>query len=70
MRRIVWAGALAGVMAIGAALPAAGQELLAVGEMAPDFELPRADGSLVRLSALPEEHGARFVIVSTYRAFW
>jgi peroxiredoxin Q/BCP len=46
MRRFVAFGVLAGAIALGAAVPAAAQEaganLLKVGEMAPDFELPGA----------------------------
>jgi len=46
MRRFVAFGVLAGAIALGAALPAAAQEaganLLEVGAMAPDFELPGA----------------------------
>lgn len=39
---------------------------LQIGDMAPDFTLPRADGTTVTLSALRGKN----VIVSTYRAFW
>lgn len=46
MRRFVALGVLAGAIALGAAVPAAAQEaganLLKVGEMAPDFQLPGA----------------------------
>jgi peroxiredoxin Q/BCP len=46
MRRLAVFGVLAGAVALGATAPVAAQEdgpnLLAVGEMAPDFELPGA----------------------------
>jgi hypothetical protein len=40
---------------------------LQIGEKAPDFTLPRADGSTLTLS---ERLGEGSVIVTTYRAFW
>jgi hypothetical protein len=40
---------------------------LQIGDAAPDFELPRADGSTVRLSDLVARGN---VVVTTYRAFW
>ena len=40
---------------------------LQIGDAAPDFTLPRADGSTVTLS---ERLGDGSVIVTTYRAFW
>lgn len=44
-----------------------GFETLAIGDTVPDLELPRADGSIVRLRDLLS---AGDVIVTTYRAFW
>lgn len=40
---------------------------LQIGDKAPDFTLPRADGSTVTLS---DELAQSNVIVTTYRAFW
>ncbi len=44
-----------------------GFETLAIGDRVPDLELPRADGSIVRLRDLL---AAGDVIGTTYRAFW
>jgi len=44
-----------------------GFETLAIGDRVPDLELPRADGSIVRLRDLLS---AGDVIITTYRAFW
>jgi len=41
--------------------------VLAVGDRAPDFELPRADGSKFKLS---EVLGKKNIVLTTYRAFW
>lgn len=42
-------------------------ETLAIGDQAPDFDLPSYDGSRLRLS---EFRGKKNVIIVTYRAFW
>ena len=43
------------------------EELLQIGDKAVDFELPRADGTTVKLS---DYLGKKNIIVTTYRAFW
>ncbi len=43
------------------------EELLQIGDPAVDFELPRADGTKLKLS---DYLGKSNVIVTTYRAFW
>ncbi len=45
----------------------AGERALSIGEKAPDFELPRADGTTVHLSDYKGKHD---VIITTYRAHW
>ena len=42
-------------------------DLLQLGDQAPDFELPRADGTTVALSSFK---GRKNVVITTYRAFW
>ncbi len=44
-----------------------GDDMLQIGDEAPDFTLPKADGSKVTLS---DFRGKKSVIVTTYRAFW
>ena len=43
------------------------QSVLQIGDVAPDFRLPRADGSKVSLGRF---RGKKNVVVTTYRAFW
>ncbi len=44
-----------------------GATVLSIGDKAPDFEVPRADGSTLRLSDYLGKHD---VIITTYRAHW
>ena len=73
MRRLAVLGVLAGAIALGAAAPAAAQEdgpnLLAVGEMAPDFELPGATryGVLQEPVRLSDYLGETVVIAFFFR---
>ena len=73
MRRLVTFGVLAGAIALGAAAPAAAQEaganLLAVGEMAPDFELPGATryGTLEEPVRLSDYRGETVVLAFFFR---
>ena len=43
------------------------KELLQIGDRAPDFTLPRADGSKLTLSA---KFGEQRILITTYRAHW
>lgn len=73
MRRFAALGVLAGAMALGAAAPAAAQEgeanLLAVGELAPDFELPGATryGQLQEPVRLSDYRGETVVLAFFFR---
>ncbi|MFV1987955.1 MAG: hypothetical protein ACC682_11800 [Gemmatimonadota bacterium] len=73
MRRLAVFGVLAGAIALGAATPAAAQEegstLLAVGEMAPDFELPGATryGVLEEPLRLSDYRGETVVLAFFFR---
>ncbi len=75
MRHSRWVSlaALAGALALGATAPAAGQEaepeLLAVGEMAPDFALPGATryGVLADPVRLSHYRGETVVIAFFFR---
>ncbi len=75
MRHSRWitVAALAATLALGAAVPTAGQEaepeLLAVGEMAPDFALPGATryGLLADPVRLSEYRGETVVIAFFFR---
>ena len=73
MRRFAVFGALAGALALGAAVPAAAQEaelnLLAVGEMAPDFELAGATryGLLAQRVRLSDYRGETVVLAFFFR---
>jgi peroxiredoxin Q/BCP len=72
MRRFAVFGVLAGAIALGAAVPAAAQEgpnLLAVGEMAPDFELPGATryGTLEEPVRLSDYRGETVVLAFFFR---
>jgi len=72
MRRLPVFGVLAGAIALGAAAPAVAQEgpnLLAVGEMAPDFELPGATryGTLEEAVRLSDYRGETVVLAFFFR---
>jgi len=73
MRRFVAFGVLAGAIALGAAVPAAAQEaganLLKVGEMAPDFQLPGATryGLLKEPVRLSDYRGETVVLAFFFR---
>ena len=75
MRRIVLAAALAlglaGTLAIGGAAPVSAQDsqLLAVGEMAPDFALPGATryGALANPIRLSDYRGETVVLAFFFR---
>lgn len=75
MRRIVLAAALAlglaGTLAIGGAAPVSAQDsqLLAVGEMAPDFALPGATryGGLANPIRLSDYQGETVVLAFFFR---
>jgi len=73
MRRLAAFGVLAGAIALGAPAPAAAQEaganLLAVGEMAPDFELPGATryGRLDEPVRLSDYRGETVVLAFFYK---
>lgn len=73
MRRLTAFGVLAAAIAAGAAAPAAAQEaganLLAVGEMAPDFELPGATryGLLEEPVRLSDYRGETVVLAFFFR---
>ena len=73
MRRMMTFGVLAGATALGAAVPAAAQEaganLLGIGEMAPDFELPGATryGLLQESVRLSDYRGETVVLAFFFR---
>lgn len=71
MRRIAALGAVAGAIALGAATPASAQdtELIAVGEMAPDFALPGATryGLLEEPVRLSDYRGETVVLAFFFR---
>jgi peroxiredoxin Q/BCP len=73
MRRLAVPGFLAGVLALAAVVPAAAQEaesdLLAVGAVAPDFELPGATryGLLESPIRLSDYRGETVVLAFFYR---
>ncbi len=71
MRRFVLACGLAGVLAAGAAPSMSAQDsgLLAVGEMAPDFELPGATryGALEEPVRLSDYRGETVVLAFFFR---
>ncbi len=73
MRRFAGFGVLAGAIALGAAAPAVAQEdgpnLLAVGAMAPDFELPGATryGTLEEPVRLSDYRGETVVLAFFFR---
>ena len=72
MRRLAVFGVLAGAIALGVAVPAVAQEdpnLLAVGEMAPDFELPGATryGTLQEPVRLSDYRGETVVLAFFFR---
>jgi len=69
MRRVIPLAALAGALAMGA--PSAGSaQLLAVGEMAPDFALPGATryGTLADPVRLSDYRGETVVLAFFFRA--
>jgi thioredoxin-dependent peroxiredoxin len=73
MRKMIALGLLTGVIAMGAPAAAGAQEtgssLLAVGEMAPDFELPGATryGSLDAPVRLSDYRGETVVLAFFFR---
>jgi len=73
MRKMIALGLLTGVIAMGAPATAGAQEtgssLLAVGEMAPDFELPGATryGSLDAPVRLSDYRGETVVLAFFFR---
>jgi len=71
MRKAIALGLLAGVFAMGAPIDASAQdsELLAVGEMAPDFELPGATryGTLESRVRLSDYRGETVVLAFFFR---
>lgn len=71
MRRFFVPGALAGALALAAVLPLAAQDsgLLAVGDAAPDFELPGATryGSLDAPVRLSDYAGETVVLAFFFR---
>lgn len=72
MKRFVVLGALAGALALAAPSPSAAQdeqEFLAVGEMAPDFELPGATryGNLAEPVRLSDYRGQTVVLAFFFR---
>ena len=69
MRRAICVGLLAGAIAMGAPNDAGAQELLAVGEMAPDFALPGATryGTLDEPVRLSDYRGETVVLAFFFR---
>ena len=71
MRKMIASGLLAGVIAMGAPAEASAQDsdLLAVGEMAPDFELPAATryGVLQEPLRLSDYRGETVVLAFFFR---
>jgi len=69
MRRTISLAVLAGAFAMGAPAPGNAQELLAVGEMAPDFALPGATryGALAEPVRLSDYRGETVVLAFFFR---
>ena len=69
MRRTISLAVLAGAFAMGAPAPGDAQELLAVGEMAPDFALPGATryGALAEPVRLSDYRGETVVLAFFFR---
>ena len=71
MRKAIWAALLAGAFVMGAPADAVAQDsgLLAVGEMAPDFELPGATryGELAEPVRLSDYRGETVVLAFFFR---
>jgi peroxiredoxin Q/BCP len=69
MRRAISLALLAGAFAVGAPSGASAQGLLAVGEMAPDFELPGATryGPLANPVRLSDYRGETVVLAFFFR---
>jgi peroxiredoxin Q/BCP len=69
MRKAICVALLAGVIAMGAPVDAGAQELLAVGEMAPDFSLPGATryGALEEPVRLSDYRGETVVLAFFFR---
>ena len=62
-----WAVALLGLLVSGQAPPSATDlNRVAVGSMAPDFELPSAAGGTLKLSSLR----GKIVVLVFYRGYW
>jgi len=69
MRRTILLALLAGAFAMGAPVAGNAQELLAVGEMAPDFALPGATryGALAEPMRLSDYRGETVVLAFFFR---
>jgi peroxiredoxin Q/BCP len=69
MRKTILLASLAGAFAMGAPAPGNAQELLAVGEMAPDFALPGATryGALAEPVRLSDYRGETVVLAFFFR---
>ena len=69
IRRAVALASLAGAFAVGTASSGSAQSLLAVGEMAPDFELPGATryGPLANPVRLSDYRGETVVLAFFFR---
>jgi len=69
MRRVIFLASLAGALAMGAPSAGGAQELLAVGEMAPDFALPGATryGALADPVHLSDYRGETVVLAFFFR---
>jgi peroxiredoxin Q/BCP len=69
MRKAICVALLAGVIAMGAPVDVGAQELLAVGEMAPDFSLPGATryGALEEPVRLSDYRGETVVLAFFFR---
>lgn len=70
MRKAISLALLAGAFAVGTPLHVSAQQLLAVGEMAPDFELPGATryGLLANPVRLSDYRGETVVLAFFFRA--